>query len=42
MSSYVEHVLTPVLWPFWREESARLGEDDRIWVLEDGASAHRA
>lgn len=38
--SYVEHVLAPVLWPFWYHESRRRGES--LWVMEDGASAHRA
>jgi len=39
-NAYCTHVLTPALWPFWREESARTQQ--RLWVMEDGASAHRA
>ena len=38
--SYCTNVLTPVLWPFWQEQSARAGQP--LWLMEDGASAHRA
>lgn len=38
--SYVSHVLEPVLWPFWQEASRQAGH--ALWVMEDGASAHRA
>lgn len=40
--SYVEHILHPVLWPFWYWESQAQGERGPLWVMEDGASAHRA
>lgn len=39
-NSYVNNVLTPVLWPFWQRESHRTGAS--LWLMEDGASAHRA
>ena len=39
-NSYVNHVLTPILWPFWYWESQRRGV--RLVVMEDGVSAHRA
>jgi len=39
-ASYCAHVLTPVLWPFWGQQSAQAQQ--RIWLMEDGASAHRA
>lgn len=38
--TYVDHVLHPVLWPFWYWESHAQGT--AAWVMEDGASAHRA
>jgi len=38
--SYVDNVLIPVLQPFWNQESERAGHS--LWLMEDGASAHRA
>ena len=38
--SYVDNVLTPVLQPFWNRESEQAGGP--LWLMEDGASAHRA
>lgn len=38
--SYVRHVLHPVLWPFWYWASQ--AHEGSLWVMEDGASAHRA
>jgi len=41
-SSYEEHIVTPVLWPFCRDESERLVDNLPIWVMKDSASAHQA
>jgi len=39
--SYVENVLMiPVLQPFWNQESKWAGHF--LWLMADGASAHRA
>jgi len=38
--SYVDNVLITVLQPFWMRESERAGQPP--WLMEDGASAHRA
>lgn len=38
--TYVDHVLQPVLWPFWYHESQV--SESTVWVMEDGAPAHRA
>jgi len=38
--SYVDNVLIPVLQSFWMRESERAGQP--LWLMEDGASAHRA
>jgi len=38
--SYVDNVLIPVLQPFWQRESEHAAHP--LWLMEDGASAHRA
>lgn len=38
--TYCEHVIRPVLYPFWYEKSQQQGT--WLYVMEDGASAHRA
>jgi len=38
--SYINNVLTPVIVSFWYHESGQTNH--QIWLMEDGASAHRA
>lgn len=38
--TYVDHVLVPVIWPMWYWESVQ--NRCNLWLMEDGASAHRA
>lgn len=38
--TYIDHVLTPTIWPFWYWESQANGQS--LWLMEDGAPAHRA
>lgn len=40
--TYIDHVLQPVLWPFWDSKSEAQGPATPVWVMEDGAPAHRA
>lgn len=37
----MDHILTPVLWPFWYWESRYSNPRDAV-AVEDGAPAHRA
>jgi len=37
---YVDNVLVPVIQPFWERESEHTAHP--LWLMEDGASAHRA
>lgn len=38
--TYCDHVIRPVLYPYWYNQSQE--EDCWLYVMEDGASAHRA
>ena len=43
--TYIDHILQASLWPFWFWESHRCGPDLHgrpLWIMEDGAPAHRA
>jgi len=37
---YVDNVLVPVIQPFWEREGVHTAHP--LWLMEDGASAHRA
>lgn len=39
-NTYLNHVFHPILRPFWYHQCLDLGR--WLWVMEDGASAHRA
>lgn len=38
--TYINHVLQPILWPFWYWESQAQGVS--VWVIDDEASTHTA
>jgi hypothetical protein len=39
-TTYIDHVLVPVIWPFWYWESLYAGTT--LWLMEDGAKPHQA
>ena len=40
--TYVDHILTPVLWKFWYWESRYSNGGMPLWLMEDGAPTHQA